>query len=144
MAESPTPQAKVRILLAEDNAVNQKLAMRILEKMGFEVDAVNNGEEAILALQRASYDAILMDVQMPVMDGLTATQQIRGGEYSGINRDIPIIAMTAHALKGDRERCLEAGMNDYVAKPIQPEALVDKLMLWLDYHSLSDDVEPSS
>jgi CheY-like chemotaxis protein len=130
-AFSPSPTYNARVLLAEDNLVNQKLAMRILEKMGFQVEAVNNGDEAIHALEKTFYDIVLMDVQMPIMDGLAATQAIRAGYHNLVNPHIPIIAMTAHALKGDRERCLEAGMDDYVAKPIQPEALIDKMVLWL-------------
>jgi CheY-like chemotaxis protein len=135
-APSP-PKLEARVLLAEDNIVNQKLATRILEKMGFQVEAVNNGAEAIRALEKNFYDIVLMDVQMPIMDGLAATQAIRAGNESLVNPHIPIIAMTAHALKGDRERCLEAGMDDYVAKPIQPEALIDKLVLWLGNRSMN-------
>ena len=130
-AASSAQVYKARILLAEDNLVNQKLALRILEKMGFEVVAVNNGQAAITALEEAFYDIVLMDIQMPILDGLAATQAIRAGDRKLLNPNIPIIAMTAHALKGDRERCLEVGMNDYVAKPIQPETLSDKLAQWL-------------
>jgi signal transduction histidine kinase/DNA-binding response OmpR family regulator len=111
-----------RILLAEDNRVNQKLAMRLLEKRGFEVTLVGDGRAALDALERESFDAILMDVQMPEMDGLEATAAIRNKEkYTGAH--IPIIAMTAHALKGDQDRCLEAGMDAYVSKPIRTTEL---------------------
>jgi CheY-like chemotaxis protein len=136
--ESTTPIYRARILLAEDNLVNQKLASRILEKLGFWVDAVDNGEEAIRALNTTSYDLVLMDVQMPILDGFATTQAIRTGKAGLSISRIPIIAMTAHALKGDRERCLDAGMDDYIAKPIQPRELVDKLLLWLDNDSVNE------
>jgi CheY-like chemotaxis protein len=96
--------------------------------------------EALHALERSDYDIVLMDVQMPIMDGIAATQAIRAGKNL-VNPHVPIIAMTAHALKGDRERFLEAGMDDYVAKPVQPDTLIDKLVLWLDNRTVSD---PSS
>jgi PAS domain S-box-containing protein len=114
---------RIRILVVEDNMVNQKVAIRILEKLGYRADAVANGEEAIKALKTIPYDLVLMDVQMPEMNGFVATRIIRDPETTGLKHDIPIIAMTAHALKGDRERCLEAGMDDYVSKPVTAEAL---------------------
>ena len=109
---------RFRILLAEDNLVNQKLAARLLEKRGFEVTVVGDGRAALQALANGSFDAILMDVQMPEMDGLEATAAIRNMEET-TGRHIPIIAMTAHALKGDQERCIEAGMDAYLSKPIR-------------------------
>lgn len=118
-----------RILLAEDNPVNQKLAVILLQKAGFSVDAVNDGLEAVQLAQKRQYGAILMDVQMPELDGFEATRRIRQWEAGG--RRTPIIAMTAHALKGDRERCVEAGMDDYISKPIQPQALLNVLERWL-------------
>ena len=114
------------ILLAEDNAVNQKLAVRILEKHGHTVVVAGNGREALSALERESFDLVLMDVQMPEMDGLEATIAIREKEkITGAH--IPIIAMTAHAMKGDRERCLDAGMDGYVAKPIKIAELFETI-----------------
>jgi signal transduction histidine kinase/DNA-binding response OmpR family regulator len=111
-----------RILLAEDNLVNQKLALRLLEKRGFEVTVVGDGRAALDALEKGTFDAILMDVQMPDMDGFEATAAIREKEKS-TGAHIPIIAMTAHALKGDEQRCLAAGMDAYVSKPIRTAEL---------------------
>jgi signal transduction histidine kinase/CheY-like chemotaxis protein len=112
----------LRILLAEDNAVNQLLAVRVLEQAGHTVTVAGNGREALACWQREPFDLILMDVQMPEMGGFEATACIRGGEQAS-GRHTPIIAMTAHAMKGDRERCLEAGMDGYVAKPIRRREL---------------------
>jgi CheY-like chemotaxis protein len=117
------------ILLAEDNLVNQKLAVALLQKAGYSVDVVENGLAAVKRVQQGRYRVVLMDVQMPEMDGLEATQIIREWEQ-GV-RHIPIIAMTAHALKGDRERCLEAGMDDYLSKPINPKEFIKKVDLWV-------------
>jgi len=121
----------VRILLAEDNITNQEVAVGILKKMGLRADAVANGAEAVKALGTLPYDLVLMDVQMPEMDGLEATREIRNPKSAIPNHQIPIIAMTAHAMQGDRERCLEAGMNDYVTKPVSPQALAEVLDKWL-------------
>jgi signal transduction histidine kinase/DNA-binding response OmpR family regulator len=115
----------LRILLAEDNPVNQKLAIRLLAQMGYATDVAGNGLEAIAALERTTYDVVLMDVQMPELDGLEATRRIRSARAAD---DGPwIVAMTANALAGDRELCLAAGMNDYVSKPIRPAALAAAL-----------------
>ena len=112
-------KANLRILLAEDNAVNQMVALRMLERLGYQADTAANGKEVLAALKSRSYDIVLMDVQMPEMDGLEAARLIRSEKV-----DQPyIIAMTAHAMKGDREVCLEAGMNDYVSKPVRMEEL---------------------
>jgi len=119
-------RGRLRILLAEDNRVNQVLAVRLLEKRGHEVAVAGNGEEALEALDKQAFDLVLMDIQMPEMDGLQATAAIRKGEMKS-GKHIPIVAMTAHAMVGDKERCLEAGMDDYIAKPIRPEQLGDVL-----------------
>ena len=116
----------LRILLAEDNEINQRVALRLLEKQGHEVTIVSNGYEAVEALVQKSFEVVLMDVQMPRMGGIEATAAIREKEKSKANR-VPIIAMTAHAMAGDRERCLEAGMDGYVSKPIQPEKLYEEI-----------------
>jgi len=107
------------------------VALGILKKLGLHADAVANGAEALQALKTIPYDLVLMDVQMPVMDGIEATRQIRNPQSLVPNHGIPIIAMTAHALQGDRERCIKAGMNDYVSKPVSPRALTEVLARWL-------------
>jgi len=117
------------LLLVEDNEINQRVAMELLEQAGFAVTVAGHGEEGLRAVQQAVYDAVLMDVQMPVMDGYTATREIR--KLPSPVRDIPIIAMTAHAMKGERERCIEAGMNDYVPKPIDQQELFAALIRWI-------------
>ncbi len=118
----------IRILLAEDNTVNQKIALRILEKkLGYHADVVTNGKEAIESLERFDYDLVLMDCQMPEMDGYEAASTIRDQNSAVRNHIIPIIAMTANAMKGDREKCLEAGMDDYVTKPINVKKLADAI-----------------
>ncbi len=109
------------ILLAEDNAVNQKVALLMLKKLGYQADVVSNGLEVLDALRKQPYQIVFMDVQMPDMDGLTATKKIVE-EWSETERPW-IIAMTANAMEGDREACLDAGMNDYVTKPIKTDQL---------------------
>jgi len=118
---------RARILVAEDNVVNQKVALRILEKLGYHADTVANGQEAVTSLETVPYDLVLMDVQMPEMNGLEATRAIRDPQAKVLCREIPIVAMTAHALKGDRDKCLEAGMNDYISKPVTTPALKEIL-----------------
>jgi CheY-like chemotaxis protein len=124
-------QGAVRILLAEDNITNQQVAVGLLKRLGLRADAVANGAEAITALEALAYDLVLMDVQMPEMDGLEATRQIRNPSSAVRNHEVPIIAMTANAMQSDREECLEAGMNDYVSKPVSPQALAEALDRWL-------------
>jgi PAS domain S-box-containing protein len=133
---APFAGSNARILLAEDNITNQQVALGILKKFGLDADAVANGEEALVALKSIPYDLVLMDVQMPVMDGLEATRRIRDRETSLLNPAIPVIAMTAHAMHGDREKCLRAGMNDYVPKPLSPQNLAETLEKWLPKKTL--------
>jgi CheY-like chemotaxis protein len=116
-------------LLAEDNVVNQKVAARMLEKMGARVDVANNGLEAVRMFLQFRYDIILMDCQMPEMDGYAATREIRRLQaLSASPSGIPIIALTANTLEGDRERCIEAGMNDFLGKPIRQTELLALLL----------------
>ena len=116
----------LRILLAEDNVVNQKLALRILQQLGYRADLASNGVEAVESLVRQTYDVVLMDVQMPEMDGLEAARRINA-QWPGDKRP-RIVAMTANAMQGDREICIAAGMDDYLTKPIRVDALVDALV----------------
>ncbi len=127
VAEQPKAAARpLRVLLAEDNPVNQRLAVRLLEKMGHASVVAGNGLEAVAALEDAEFDVVLMDVQMPEMGGIEATAEIRRREAAS-GGHIPIIALTAHAMKGDRERCLEAGMDGYLTKPLRPGELAAAL-----------------
>lgn len=116
-----------RILLAEDNSVNQRVAVAILTRLGYRADVVANGREALVALGRAPYDLVLMDCQMPEMDGYEATRAIRAAGLAVFNPSVPIVALTANALKGDREQCIDAGMDDYLTKPIAAKALSECL-----------------
>ena len=122
-------RADVRILLAEDSVTNQMVAVGILKRLGLHVDVVSNGREAVEALRKIPYDLVLMDLQMPEMDGLAATHVVRGS--GGETSAVPIIAMTAHAMPGDRQTCLDAGMDDYIAKPVTPAALSALIEKWL-------------
>jgi CheY-like chemotaxis protein len=127
----------LRILLAEDNIINQKVAARLFQRLGYRIDVVANGREAVEVISRIRYDVVFMDCQMPDMDGFEATQVIRQCEAQNEIREtsgerrctshVPIIAMTANAMQGDRERCLEVGMDDYLSKPISVEALAGVL-----------------
>ena len=119
-----------RILVAEDNAVNQLIAVRMLEKLGARADVAGDGNEVVDSLRNAPYDLVLMDCQMPVLDGYETSRLIRNSKTVTF-REIPIIAMTANAMNGDREKCLEAGMNDYVTKPVRLADLSVAIEKWL-------------
>ena len=127
-AVEKTPEARLRVLVVEDNIVNQRLALTLLKRLGWTASLACNGLDAIAAIERGNFGLVLMDVQMPVMDGLMATQEIR--------RRFPpecqpaIIAFTANTLSGDRERCLAAGMDDYLSKPVDPAEMAAKLERW--------------
>jgi PAS domain S-box-containing protein len=121
----------VKILLAEDNPINQKVALKMLNRLGYRADTVADGARAVKALAKQSYDLILMDCQMPEIDGYTATRMIRESRSGATDSTVPIIAMTAHAMKGDRDKCLAAGMDDYLAKPVKPKHLSDMIDKWL-------------
>ncbi len=137
LAESPVPTG-LKVLLVEDNIINQKVAVQLLtRRFQAEVKVAGNGVEALTALQDGVFDVVLMDCQMPEMDGYEATRRIRTGEQGTINPDLPIIAMTARAMSGDREECLAAGMDDYLAKPIETGRLTEVLSRVLQGRSLS-------
>ena len=138
---SQTLGRNLRILIAEDNHVNQLVLQAILEKTDHHVDMVNNGLEAVAAVLRCSYDLILMDVQMPEMDGVTATRAIR--EMKGEAELIPIIAVTANAMVGDREKYVEAGMTDYISKPINPVKLFEILANYGNNRLIIDTAQES-
>ena len=120
-----------RVLVAEDNPTNQQVALSILKHLGLRADAVANGADALEALATHSYDLVLMDVQMPVMDGIEATRKIRSAELAAGKPRLPVIAMTANAMLGDRNKCLEAGMDDYLSKPVPPQIFATALDKWL-------------
>jgi CheY-like chemotaxis protein len=132
--ERAKPEGPARILVAEDNLVNQKVALRFLKNAGYAADVVGNGKDAVDAVRTGNHSLVLMDVQMPVMDGLEAAQQIRRAQAAGepgVAREIRIIAMTANAMSGDRELCLAAGMDDYIPKPLTPSSLKQALDRYL-------------
>jgi CheY-like chemotaxis protein/HPt (histidine-containing phosphotransfer) domain-containing protein len=133
-----------RVLLAEDNLTNQQVALAILRKLGLTADVVANGREATEALRNIPYQIVLMDVQMPEMDGLEATRIVRAAGEKARNSGVPIIAMTACAMEQDRKRCLEAGMDDYIAKPVTPESLARIIRKWLARHGSSESDAPQS
>ncbi len=128
----PSPRGQqARILLAEDHPINQEVALAILGRLGFDADPVSNGAEAVRALQTTDYDLVLMDCEMPEVDGYEATRQIRDPRTGALNPRVPIVAVTANAMPGDREKCLQHGMDDYLPKPIEPEAVAQVLARWL-------------
>lgn len=139
--QAPASGPKLRVLLVEDNAVNQKVVLAILTKRGFEVEVAANGLESLAALQRDTFDLVLMDVQMPYMDGIEATRKIR--EDLGLLH-LPIVAMTAHAMTGDRERCIDAGMNDYVSKPVNPSTLVHTILRHIEQNRAQSTGRPAA
>jgi CheY-like chemotaxis protein len=124
------PQFKAKVLVVEDNAVNQQVAQGLLKKFGVQVELAANGEEALNSLENIPFDLVFMDCQMPVMDGYETAQKIRLPESKVLNQDIPIVAMTANTMEGDRDKCLAAGMNDFISKPINPNKLQEALKLW--------------
>jgi len=136
------PSRSLKILVAEDTLFNQKFIQRLLDRWNHQITLVENGRQALDTLYNDSFDIVLMDVQMPEMDGLTATKEIRNLK-SKIRR-IPIIAMTAHAIKGDRERCLEAGMDEYVSKPIDSDKLFDAIETLTRTSGASDRAQDES
>ncbi len=136
--ESPDISQKKKILLVEDNETNQAVALSMLKKFGLKADSAGNGAEALKILKKTPYDLVLMDLQMPIMDGMEATKLIRSSDSHLLNKDVPIIAMTAHALKGYQEVCFEAGMNDYLTKPVSMKALHNVLKKWLDLQEKTD------
>ncbi|MEI7955568.1 MAG: response regulator [Verrucomicrobiota bacterium] len=121
----------LRVLLAEDNLINQKVAAGFLHNLGLKVDVAADGMKAVEAIAKTTYDLVLMDMQMPGMDGLDATRLIRAAQSGTEQPKLPIIAMTANAMQKDRDLCLEAGMDDYLIKPITPESLASMLERWL-------------
>ncbi len=125
-------QSGPRILIAEDNRINQKVTVKILKKYGCEAHVVNNGREAVDELTRNTYDAVLLDLQMPEMDGFEAAKAIRDPSVDCLNPKIPIIALTANAQEETRDKCLQAGMDDFIAKPVSPKDLVDKIRQWIE------------
>ena len=127
----PVPGPAARVLIVEDNAVNQLVIESMLTKHGVTVDIANDGVEALVKLATGSYAAVFMDCQMPNLDGYSTTTRIREREREGAGGRLPVIALTAHATNGDRERCLEAGMDDYLSKPLRPDALDAVLGRWL-------------
>ena len=135
-----TANAKPAILVVEDNLINQHVVVALLKKMGYSADIAKNGVDALRALQKKEYNLVFMDIQMPEMDGLEATREIRSSTSDSINPDIPIIALTAHALKEDREMCMKAGMNDFISKPLSYDALCCLLHRWLPKKESRDKI----
>lgn len=130
VSRQDSSRARPRLLVAEDNEVNQQVALAMLERLGYQADVAANGIEALEAIARFTYGAVLMDCQMPEMDGFAATAAIRARERGGTAR-LPVVAITAAAMAGERERCLAAGMDDYVSKPIRFSELQAALERWV-------------
>jgi len=127
----PEVKQDARILIADDNLTSQEVALAVVKKLGYCADAVANGKEALTALRSVPYDLVLLDCQMPEMNGYEAASRIRKSEAGVVNREIPIVALTAHAMNGDRQKCLASGMDDYVAKPVGPATLDAVIRKWL-------------
>jgi len=146
-AAGPTAEGRaslgLRVLLAEDNVINQQVALGMLARLGCRATAVEDGSQVAAALERDEYDVVLMDLQMPTMDGFEATAQIRARE-EGTGRRIAILAMTAHARESDRQRCLAAGMDGYVAKPVKMGELARALAPWAKTPGAVDDASARS
>jgi CheY-like chemotaxis protein/HPt (histidine-containing phosphotransfer) domain-containing protein len=135
---------KARILLVDDNLTNQEVALGILRRWGLAVDAAADGQEALQALAGTVYDLVLMDARMPVMDGFEATRVIRDPESRVLNHRIPVIAMTADAMGRDRDRCRQAGMDDYLSKPVEPRALAEAIARWLPPRRIGSEPLPAT
>jgi len=125
------PQYNARVLVVEDNVINQMVAQGMLEEFGIQADLAADGKEALHALETLPYDLVFMDCQMPVMDGYEATRCVRDPQSKVIDRLVAIVAMTANTMQGDREKCLAAGMDDFISKPVQPDKLQQVLQKWL-------------
>jgi CheY-like chemotaxis protein len=135
------PQFDARVLVVEDNITNQRVARGMLNKLGIQTEVAENGKEAIERLQKESFDLVLMDGQMPVMNGFQATRAIRDEHSAVLNRRIVVVALTANAMQSDRNRCLQAGMNDFLSKPINLPSLVKTFQRWLPSHFESNETE---
>ena len=141
MADRAEQYADVTILVVEDNPVNQEVALGMLDKLGFNAIAVDNGQEGLDRLEQGDISLVLMDCQMPVLDGYSATRQLRERESSNGEARLPVIALTANAMQGDTEKCLNAGMDDYLAKPFEPSRLEEKLLSWLENRSTQENTD---
>jgi CheY-like chemotaxis protein len=140
---APPATPRARILLAEDNEINQEIAIELLEQVGMEIEVASNGQEAVDLFLKKDFDLILMDIQMPMMDGMDATRTIRASGKAGADA-VPILAMTAHGMSGDREKSLDVGMNDHITKPINPQLLYATLDAWLPKKGSAPAVPPGA
>ena len=139
VAERAERYADVTILVVEDNPVNQEVALGMLEKLGFTAISADNGQEGLDRLEQGDISLVLMDCQMPVLDGYSATRQLRERESNSGAEHTPVIALTANAMQGDTEKCLNAGMDDYLAKPFEPARLEEILLDWLEHRPQLQD-----